>query len=186
MDEVALVRHGETDWSRALRHTGRTDIPLNENGRRQARKLAARLTGRSFSRVLTSPLGRAAETCRLAGFADQAAVTPDLVEWDYGEYEGVTTAEIHASRPHWLLWRDGCPQGERAIEVGARVDRVLDELRPQEGSALLFAHGHLLRVLAARWLRLAPESGALFALSAGSLSLLTYEHAIPVIGVWNS
>ena len=183
--EILLARHGETEWSRDLRHTGRTDIPLTEKGRAQAAMLRDPLAGRSFARVLCSPLGRARETCRLAGLADQAELTEDLLEWDYGEYEGVTTKDIRERRPEWYLWRDGCPGGETAAEVGGRVDRVVDELNGLDGDAIVFAHGHVLRVMAARWLRLGPEAGALFRLDTGTLSALGWERETRVITRWN-
>jgi probable phosphoglycerate mutase len=182
---VVLVRHGETEWSASLRHTSVTDIPLTEAGREQARRLGAMLAGREFARVLTSPMVRAADTCREAGLGDAAEVREDLCEWDYGEYEGITTAEIRVPRPDWVLWRDGCPGGETAEQVGARVDRVIAELRSLEGDAALFAHGHVLRVLAARWLGLPPERGVSFGLSTGTLSLLGHERENPVIWTWN-
>jgi broad specificity phosphatase PhoE len=186
--EILLARHGETEWSRDLRHTGRTDIPLTDAGRAQAAMLREPLAGRSFARVLSSPLGRALETCRLAGLGDQAEVTEDLLEWDYGEYEGITTKEIRETRPKWYLWRDGCPGGETAADVGRRVDRVvheLDGLDGLDGDAVVFAHGHVLRVLAARWLRLGPESGALFKLDTGTLSAIGWERDTRVITRWN-
>jgi broad specificity phosphatase PhoE len=183
--EIVLARHGETEWSRDLRHTGRTDIPLTEKGRAQAAMLREPLAGRSFACVLVSPLDRAIETCRLSGLADRAEVTEDLLEWDYGEYEGITTKEIRGQRPEWYLWRDGCPGGETAEDVGRRVDRVVDELDGTDGDAILFAHGHLLRVLAARWLRLGPESGALLKLDTGTLSAIGWERETRVITRWN-
>jgi broad specificity phosphatase PhoE len=195
--EIVLARHGETEWSRDRRHTGRTDIPLTENGRRQASILRDSLSGRRFERVLSSPLSRALETCRLAGLGDRAELSDDLCEWDYGEYEGITTAEIRARRPGWYLWRDGCPGGEAAADVGRRADRVLaslDDLRGDasgtaprwDGDAAVFSHGHVLRVLAARWLGLGPESGALFKLDTGTLSALGYERETRVITRWNA
>jgi broad specificity phosphatase PhoE len=184
--EVVLARHSETEWSRDLKHTGRSDIPLTEHGRAEAQLLRPALAGRSFARVLSSPLERALDTCRLAGLEEEVELSDDLLEWDYGEYEGITTAEIHRERPDWYLWRDGCPGGESATQVGARVDRVVSALRPLEGDAVLFAHGHVLRVLTARWLRLGPESGALFKLDTGTLSVLGYERKTPVITRWNS
>jgi broad specificity phosphatase PhoE len=183
--EIVLARHGETEWSRDRRHTGRTDIPLTENGRRQAGVLGDALAGRRFARVLSSPLSRALETCREAGLGDQAELTADLCEWDYGEYEGITTAEIRAGRPGWNLWRDGCPGGETAEDVGRRVDRVLDSLANLDGDAAVFAHGHVLRVLTARWLGLGPENGALFKLDTGTLSELGYERETRAITRWN-
>jgi broad specificity phosphatase PhoE len=184
--EVVLARHGETEWSRDLKHTGRTDIPLTDQGRAQAELLRPALAGYEFARVLSSPLQRALETCRLAGVGERVKVTDDLLEWDYGQYEGITTAEIREERPDWYLWRDGCPGGETAADVGARVDRVIAELRPLDGDAALFAHGHVLRVLTARWLGLGPENGALFKLDTGTLSSLGYERETPVITRWNA
>lgn len=183
--EVVLVRHGETEWSRDGKHTGRTDVPLTEHGRRQAQAGGAALRGRRFALVLTSPLMRALETCRLAGFGDVAVLRDDLREWDYGAYEGRKTIEIRKERPGWTLWRDGVPEGETIDEVAARVDRVLVELRSVQGDALLFAHGHVLRVLAARWLGLEPQAGELFALDPASISTLGYERETPVIRLWN-
>jgi broad specificity phosphatase PhoE len=183
--EVVLVRHGETEWSRAGRHTGRTDVPLTEQGRRQAEAVGAALRDRDFALVLTSPLGRALETCRLAGFGERAQSRNELMEWDYGAYEGRTTAEVREERPGWTLWRDGVPGGETIEQVGERVDRVLDEIRALDGEALLFAHGHVLRVLTARWLELEPDAGRLFALDPATLSMLGYERETPVIQLWN-
>jgi broad specificity phosphatase PhoE len=181
---VVLVRHGETEWSRDGRHTGRTDIPLTDTGRRQAERLRDALQEWAFSLVLSSPLQRALETCRLAGLGDKVETTDDLLEWDYGEYEGITTAQIRESRPDWYLWRDGCPGGEQAADVGRRVDRVIASLG--EGDVALFAHGHVLRVLAARWIGLGPGSGALLALGTGTLSVLGYERETRVVTRWNS
>jgi broad specificity phosphatase PhoE len=183
--EIVLARHGETEWSRDRRHTGRTDIPLTENGRRQAAVLGGALAGRSFARVLSSPLSRALDTCREAGLGDRAELTGDLCEWDYGEYEGITTAEIRAGLPGWNLWRDGCPGGETAADVGRRADRVIDSLAGLEADAAVFAHGHVLRVLTARWLGLGPEQGALFKLDTGTLSVLGYERETRAITRWN-
>jgi broad specificity phosphatase PhoE len=184
--EVVLVRHGETEWSRDLRHTGRTDIPLTEAGRREAEQLGPALAGYNFARVFTSPLERAAKTCRLAGLGDSAETTDTLLEWDYGDYEGITTKQIREGRPGWFLWRDGCPGGETAAEVGARVDPLVDELAALDGDVALFSHGHVLRVLTARWLALPPESGALFALGTGTLSILGFERDVRVIRRWNA
>src|ERR671910_76944 len=183
--EIVLVRHGETEWSRDGRHTGNTDVPLTERGKEQAQALGTALEGRSFTRVLTSPLSRAAETARLAGFAD-AEPRDEVREWDYGAYEGRKTAEIREERPGWTLWADGVPDGETAAEVAARVDAVLAELRTVEGAALVFAHGHLLRVLAVRWIGLEPEAGRLLALDPATVSILGYERETPVIRVWNA
>jgi broad specificity phosphatase PhoE len=184
--EILLVRHGETEWSRDRKHTGRTDLPLTDTGRREAGKLRDAVAGRSFARVLSSPLSRALETCRLAGLGDQAELTGDLCEWDYGEYEGITTAEIRKQRPDWYLWRDGCPGGETAADVGRRVDRVIASVSEVDGDVALFAHGHVLRVLTARWLSLGPEAGALFKLDTGTLSVLGYERETRVITRWNA
>jgi probable phosphoglycerate mutase len=183
--EIVLVRHGETEWSRAGKHTGRTDIGLTEVGRRQAQVVGAELQKRRFAAVWTSPLSRAADTCRLAGFGDVAVSRDELMEWDYGEYEGRTTAEIRRERPGWTLWRDGVLRGETIEEVGARVDRVLAEAESVDGDVILFAHGHVLRVLAARWLDLEPESGRLFALDPATLSVLGYERETRVVRLWN-
>jgi probable phosphoglycerate mutase len=183
--EVVLVRHGETEWSRSGRHTGRTDVPLTDLGRHQAELLGRRLQGRSFALVLTSPLGRARETCRLAGLGEGALLRDELREWDYGEYEGITTPEIRSRRPDWFLWRDGCPGGETAAEVGARADRVVAELRAAGGDCAVFGHGHMLRVLAARWLGLPPGEGRLLGLSTATLSVLGYERETPVLWLWN-
>ena len=183
--EVVLARHGETEWTLSGQHTSQTDIPLTEAGRRQAQRLAARLTGRRFAVVVTSPLQRAAETCRLAGYGDVAELCDDAVEWNYGAYEGRTTAEIRRSQPGWTLWTDGTPGGEMAAQVGARADRVLARLLAADGDALLFSHGHFLRVLAARWLDLSPRDGRLFALAPASVSVLGWERERRVLARWN-
>jgi len=184
---VYLVRHGETAWSIAGRHTGLTDVPLTPNGERNARRLGGRLAGVHFAKVLTSPLQRAHRTCELAGFGAAAEVDRDLVEWNYGEYEGQTTDAIHAERPDWQLFRDGCPGGESALDVGVRADRVIGRARAVEANVLLFSSGHMLRVLAARWLGLAPANGRYFLLGTAGLSALGYEHDLsqPVIRLWN-
>jgi broad specificity phosphatase PhoE len=184
-NEVVLVRHGETEWSRTGRHTGRTDVPLTERGCEQAAVVGGVLKGRRFALVLSSPLARAAETARLGGFDDVVELRPELMEWDYGEYEGRTTIDIRDERPAWSLWRDGVPGGETATEVGARVDRVIAELRVAGGDALVFAHGHVLRILAACWVELEPSEGRLFALDPATISVLSYERETPVIRVWN-
>jgi broad specificity phosphatase PhoE len=181
--EVVLVRHGETEWSRDGRHTGRTDVPLTERGEEQARAVGEALRGRSFALVVSSPLQRALETARLAGFSPQ--VREELAEWDYGEYEGRTTPEIRQEVPDWTIWGYGAPGGESPAQVGARVDRVLAELRAVDGDAVVFAHGHLLRALTARWLELPPADGRLFALDSGTLSTLGYEREQSVIRSWN-
>jgi len=182
--QLWLVRHGETEWSATGRHTGRTDIPLNTAGRDRATALQATLSAQSFTWVLTSPLSRARETCKLAGFGDHAETDDDLQEWDYGDYEGLTTAQIRDRRPGWSLWRDGCPGGETAADVGARVNRVIARL-DAEGDALAFSHGHLLRVLAARWVDLSPEDGALLALETAAVSVLGWEREQAVVRRWN-
>jgi probable phosphoglycerate mutase len=184
---VYLARHGETAWSISGQHTGRTDLPLTERGERNARRLGERLRGLTFVKVLTSPLRRAARTCALAGFGDVCRVDPDLLEWNYGDYEGRRSAEIHAERPEWNLFRDGCPGGETPGQVGARAERILGQIRPTQGDILLFSSGHFLRVLAARWLGLEPEAGRLFLLSTASLSALSYEHKLsePAIRLWD-
>ena len=183
--EVVLVRHGETLWSRDGKHTGRTDILLTDEGRRQSERVGGTLRGRRFALVLTSPLQRAAETCRLAGLGDVAVFRDELMEWDYGDYEGRTTPEIRTEVPGWSLWRDGVPGGETAADVGRRVDGVLAELRALDGDVAVFAHGHVLRVLAARWLGLPPTEGRLFALDPATISILGYERETPVIRRWN-
>ncbi len=185
--EIWLVRHGETDWSRLGKHTGRSDIPLTQAGEEAARLLADRLHGLSLAAVWSSPSQRAFYTCTLAGFGDGAVKKDDLAEWDYGAYEGVTTKEILAERPGWQLFRDGCPSGEMAADVGARADRIVGELRRVAGNVLVFSSSHFLRVLAARWLGLPPEGGAHFVLDTASISVLGYEHDLtePVIRRWN-
>jgi broad specificity phosphatase PhoE len=184
---VYLARHGETAWSISGQHTGRTDLPLTERGERNARRLGQRLEGFSFTQVLTSPLQRASRTCALAGFGGVCRVEPDLLEWNYGDYEGRRSVEIHAERPGWNLFRDGCPGGETPQQVGARADRVLQKIRSLPGDILLFSSGHFLRVLAARWLGLEPAAGRLFLLSTASLSALSYEHNLsePAIRLWD-
>jgi broad specificity phosphatase PhoE len=183
--QLWLVRHGQTEWSAGGRHTGRTDVPLDETGRQQARALVERLAGHDFSLVLSSPLRRAHETCVLAGYDDRAEIDDDLQEWDYGGYEGRTTDEIRASRPGWTLWRDGCPDGETLAAVAVRAERVLARVPRAGGDTVVFAHGHLLRVLAARWVDLPPAAGALLALDAASISVLGWEREQAVIRRWN-
>ena len=185
MSEIVVVRHGETAWSTAGKHTGRTDVPLTEQGRARARHVGTELAGRDFELVLCSPLRRARETCELAGFGDVAVICNDLHEWDYGEYEGLTTPEIRERRPDWNLWRDGCPDGETPSQVGGRADRVLARLREAGGDRAAFAHGHILRVLTARWLRMEVAAGARFALGAGGVSVLGYERETEVVVHWN-
>ena len=184
---VYLARHGETAWSLTGQHTGLTDLPLTPRGERNARSLGDRLKGLKFARLLSSPLLRARRTCELAGFGSACEIDPDLVEWNYGEYEGLRTPEIRVNRPDWQLFRDGCPGGESPVQVGARADRVLSRVRAVPGNTLLFSSGHFLRVLAARWLGLEPAGGRYFLLSTASLSALGYEHSLfdPVISFWN-
>jgi broad specificity phosphatase PhoE len=182
---VYIVRHGATEWSVSGQHTSRTDLPLLESGEEEARVVGRKLTGRRFAPVLCSPLLRARETCRLAGFGDVAEICDDLREWDYGEYEGLTTPQIRERDPDWNLWRDGCPGGESPEQIGARVDRVLRRFDQVEGDALAFAHGHVLRVLTARWLEMAVAAGARFKLEAGSLGLLGHERETRVIEAWS-
>jgi len=182
---VALARHGQTEWSLSGQHTGTTDIPLTDEGRRQARALAERLAGRSFALVLSSPLARALETCRLAGLGDRVEVREELREWEYGEYEGLTSREIREADPGWYLFDDGCPGGETAEQVGARVDRAIEELRAADGDCAVFGHGHCLRVLAARWLGLPAREGGRFGLTTATLSELGGEHDRPAMWLWN-
>ena len=184
LKELWLIRHGETEWSLSGAHTGRTDIPLTPGGREQAAVLGRRLAGRQFALVLSSPLERALDTCRLAGFR-AAQVDPDLREWDYGAYEGRTTAEIRAQRPDWRLWFDGVPDGETIEHVAERADRILARVSEVDGDAALFAHGHVLRILTARWLGLDPAAARFFALGTASISTLGYERETRVITCWN-
>jgi broad specificity phosphatase PhoE len=187
LPEIFLARHGETAWSISGQHTGNSDIPLTDRGECNARALCERLAGMTFRRVLTSPLQRAVRTSELAGFGDQAEPDPDLKEWDYGEYDGRTTADIRKERPGWFLFRDGCPGGESVEVVGARADRLIARLKGEEGRVLLFGHGHFFRVLAARWLGLPPGDGRFFVLGTAALSSLGYEHNRdePGIRLWN-
>jgi probable phosphoglycerate mutase len=183
--ELVVVRHGQTEWSLSGQHTGTTDIPLTDEGRHQGELIAALLAGRSFSLVLTSPLVRASETARLAGLGDRAEVEPDLREWDYGDAEGRRTVDIREERPGWDLWHDGIAGGETVDDVGRRADRVVERARAASGDVVVFAHGHLLRVLAARWVGLAPTCGGMLALSPASLSVLGWERERPVVETWN-
>jgi probable phosphoglycerate mutase len=183
--QLWLARHGETDWAALGRHTGRTDVPLNEIGRAQARELGERLRGRRFALVLSSPLARAAETARLAGFGDVAVLDPDLQEWDYGDLEGRRTDDIREDFQDWTIWRGPWPGGEGIDDVAARADRVVARVRAVDGDVLVFAHGHLLRVLAARWLGLPGTAGGMLALSTATISLLGWERGLPVIERWN-
>ena len=183
--DLFVIRHGETAWSLSGQHTGTTDIPLTETGRRLAKRMQPLLAKETFGLVLVSPMRRARETCELAGLGDEAAMDPDLMEWNYGKYEGLTPAQINAVAGRWLIFRDGCPGGETPDQVGARVDRVIGRARAIEGVAAFFSHGHVLRVLAARWLGLPAGAGQHFLLSTGTLSVLSYYHEIPAVKIWN-
>ena len=185
MRRVFLVRHGETEWSLSGQHTGSTDIPLTERGRTAARLLAPLLSTVTFDLVLTSPLGRARQTCELAGLSGSAEIEPDLEEWNYGEYEGLTPRQIHERDPDWMIFTDGCPGGESPDEVGARVDRVIAKVR-RVNQAAVFAHGHVLRVFVARWLGLPPQAGSSFLLDTGTVSVLGYYRDVPAVKRWNA
>jgi broad specificity phosphatase PhoE len=184
---IYLARHGETIWTISGQHTGRTDLPLTARGERNATRLADRLKGLTFEKVFCSPLQRVRRTCELAGFGSVAAIDPNLLEWDYGQYEGLRSEEIHATRPDWQLFRDGCPGGESPDDVGKRADSVVNRVRGTDGNVLLFSSGHFLRVLAARWLGLSPSGGRFFLLRTASVSALSYEHNLsqPVIWLWD-
>jgi probable phosphoglycerate mutase len=184
--EIYLVRHGETEWSLSGQHTGSTDIPLTENGKEVARELGRKLAGHEFAAVWSSPMSRAIDTARLAGFDHDVRIDDRLKEWEYGDYEGLTTPQIRETRPDWFLWRDGCPGGELPEQVGARADGVIQEVKPVEGDVLLFAHGHILRVIAARWLRYPPNDGMHFSLGTATLSILGYEREATSIWRWNA
>jgi broad specificity phosphatase PhoE len=182
---VFAIRHGETAWSRSGQHTGTTDIPLTDNGRLLAKRMRPVLAAEAFALVLCSPMQRARETCELAGLGDRAVIDPDLVEWNYGEYEGLTPKQIEEMAPGWLIFRDGCPGGEAPERVGARVDRVIARSRAVDGDTVLFAHGHVLRVFVARWIGLPPGGGQHFLLNTGTLCVLGYYRKIPAVGIWN-
>jgi len=184
---IYLARHGETAWSRSGQHTGLTDLPLTPRGEQEARDLGKRLAGLAFAKVFTSPLQRAFHTCEIAGFATVAEKDADLMEWNYGKYEGRQSAEIHAETPDWQLFRDGCPGGESPAQVGARADRVVARVRAAKGDVLIFSSGHFLRVFAARFLGLEPAGGRFFTLSTASLSVLGFENSLsqPVVWLWN-
>ena len=184
--KVYLLRHGETEWSLNGRHTGVTDIPLTENGRIAARLLKPILAKVTFTLVLTSPLQRARETCELAGLGQFANVEPDLIEWNYGEYEGLTTEQIRSTRPGWSVFRDGCPGGESPEQVGARADRVITKVRAAAGNVALFGHGHFTRVLAARWINLSANYGENFLLDTATLNILSYYRESPAFQIWNA
>jgi broad specificity phosphatase PhoE len=179
------IRHGETSWSLSGQHTGTTDIPLTDKGRRLAERMRPVLATTVFELVLSSPMQRARETCKLTGLGDRAIIDPDLIEWNYGEYEGLTPKQIHEVAPEWLIFRDGCPGGEMPEQVGVRVDRVIARARAVAGNTALFAHGHLLRVLAARWIGLPPSGGQHFLLNTGTLCVLGYYHRVPAVRIWN-
>ncbi len=183
--ELWLIRHGETEWSAAKRHTGRTDIPLTPTGERQAAALSRSLAGRPFSLVLCSPLQRARETCRLAGYGDRAIISDDLFEWDYGIYEGKTTLEMRSEQPQWSIWTASIDKGESIGQVGRRAQQVIQRALETEGDVILFAHAHILRILAACWLGLPPDAGRLFVLRTASISVLGFEHGTRVITRWN-
>jgi probable phosphoglycerate mutase len=183
--DVFCIRHGETEWSLSGQHTGRTDIPLTENGRRLAAELRPLVAGHEFALVLSSPLGRARETCTLVGLGHVCKIEPDLIEWDYGDYEGLTPAQIHETAPGWMIFRDGCPHGEAPSDVAGRVDRVIGRVRAAQGDVALFAHGHVLRLLGARWIGLPAGEGRRFLLDTGTLSVLGQYHGEPAIRVWN-
>jgi broad specificity phosphatase PhoE len=185
MPDVWLIRHAETEWSKAGRHTGRTDLPLTDEGRAHAATLPERLGGQAFAAVFVSPLSRARETAALAGLGDQAQVRDDLAEYDYGDYEGITTNEIRAGRPGWYLWRDGVPNGEQPDDVGARADRVIAEALAVDGDVALVAHGHVLRVLGARWIEQPASFAGRLALSTGALCKLGTEREVHVVRAWN-
>ena len=186
IQRVFLIRHGETEWSLSGRHTGMTDIPLTTNGRALPRRLAPVLAKISFARVYTSPLSRARETCQLAGLGERAEINHRLVEWNYGDYEGLTPKEIRAQVPGWILFRDGCPGGESPEDIGRRVDSVIERVRAVNGNVALFAHGHVFRVLAARWIGLPPAAGCHFLLDTAAVSVLSYYQAVPAIKRWNA
>ncbi len=183
--DVYLVRHGATEWSESRRHTGRTDVPLTSAGREQARSVARLLRGRSFESVFVSPMERARETCEIAGYGEQAQIDPDLREWDYGDYEGLTTAQIRETVPGWTVWTGDVPGGEAIAEVAARADRIIDRALAAPGDTVLFAHGHILRVLTARWCGLAPQEGRRFILETGTLNVLGWEHDYRGVHLWN-
>ena len=186
IQQVYLIRHGETQWSLSGQHTGHSDIPLTENGRRLAGRLQPVLAREMFDLVLTSPLQRSQETCDLAGLGTQAQIDPDLIEWDYGEYEGLTSEQIHETDPNWMLFRDGAPGGENTGQVSARVDRLIAKVRVFKGNVAMFAHGHLFRVFVSRWLGFSPDKGSHFLLDTATLNILSYYQGIPAMKCWNA
>jgi len=186
IQRVFLIRHGETEWSLSGQHTSITDIPLTENGRTMPRLLAPILAKVTFARIFTSPLKRARETCELAGLGERAEIDHDLVEWNYGDYEGLTTKEIHAKTPDWMLFRDGCPGGDGPEDVARRVDSVIGRVRAVEGDVALFAHGHVFRVFVARWIGLQATAGCHFILDTATVGVLGYYRDVPAIKRWNA
>jgi broad specificity phosphatase PhoE len=180
-----VMRHGETAWSGSARHTGTTDLALTDNGRRLAERLRPVLAREGFARVFVSPMRRARKTCELAGLGNAAVIDPELAEWNYGEYEGLTPGQIHEKVPGWLIFHDGCPGGEAPDQVGARVDRVIARIRAADGNVAVFAHGHVLRVFVARWIGLPPRAGEHFLLDTGALCVLSYYYELPAVRVWN-
>ena len=184
--DVYVIRHGETEWSLSGQHTGITDIPLTDNGRKKARLLQPALSKKTFSLVLTSPLQRARETCELAGLGQQAEIDQDLLEWNYGEYEGVKSEQIHEKTPGWIVFLHGSPGGEKPEDIARRVDRIITKVRRVKGNVALFAHGHVLRVLVARWLDLPPQAGRHFLLDTGTLNILSYYRGYPAVKRWNA
>jgi broad specificity phosphatase PhoE len=186
MGDVVLIRHGETEWSLSGQHTGATDIPLTANGREEAKLLAPLLSGADFALVLSSPLQRARRTCELAGLGDRMEIDPDLIEWNYGDYEGLTAKQIQHKAPGWMLFTDGCPGGESPEQVGARVDRLIDRIHGVAGRVALFAHGHVFRVFAARWIGLPPNEGRHFLLNTSTVSVLSYYRGNPAVKRWNA
>jgi broad specificity phosphatase PhoE len=183
---IFLIRHGETEWSLSGQHTGITDIPLTANGRALPKRLAPILAKVAFARIYTSPLSRARETCKLAGLAERAEIDANLAEWNYGEYEGLTPTDIHAKSAGWMLFRDGCPGGESPQDVGRRADRVIERVRAAGGDVALFAHGHIFRVFAARWIDLPPEAGSHFLLDTATVSVLSFYRGVKAIKRWNA
>jgi len=183
---IFLIRHGETEWSLSGQHTGITDIPLTANGRALPKRLAPILANVAFARIYTSPLSRARDTCKLAGFEERAEIDANLAEWNYGEYEGLTPADIHAKVAGWMLFRDGCPGGESPQDVGRRADQVIERVRSAGGDVALFAHGHIFRVFAARWIGLPPEGGCHFLLDTATVSVLSFYRGVKAIKRWNA
>ena len=186
MQKIYVVRHGETSWSLSGQHTGVTDIPLTEKGKEMAKRFKPFLAKENLSLVLTSPLERAQMTCKLAGLGDQSKIEPNLMEWNYGRYEGLTTEEIHVQSPNWMIFRDGCPEGESPKQVADRADQVIARIQGTKGDVALFAHGHILKVFVARWLGLPAEAGCHFILDTGTLSILSYYRGVQTVERWNA